>query len=78
MEIGWIMGIIFVFVTIIFLVVAFLLPEWVGITGKKAQEVMAEQQGATTATEEVLHIDEQDSTIKTVTDKENKTTISKV
>ncbi len=45
MEIGWIMGIIFVFVTVIFIAIAFLLPEWVGITGKKAQEVMREQQG---------------------------------
>lgn len=71
MEIGWIMGIIFVFVTIIFLVVAFLLPEWVGITGKKAQEVMAEQQGTTTATEEATNTYKHDSTNKMDTENEN-------
>jgi hypothetical protein len=45
MEMGWILGGLFVFVTMIFLVVAVFLPEWVGITGKKAQQTMKEQQG---------------------------------
>ncbi len=45
MEIGWILGGIFIFVTILFLVIAIFLPEWVGITGKKARETMKEQQG---------------------------------
>jgi hypothetical protein len=45
MSIGWIMGGFFVFVTLLFIVVAIFLPEWVGITGKKAKEIMKEQQG---------------------------------
>jgi hypothetical protein len=45
MEIGWIMFGFFVFVTLIFMVIAFFLPEWVGITGKKAQEYIKEQAG---------------------------------
>jgi hypothetical protein len=45
MEIAWVMGIFFTFVTIIFITVAVLLPEWVGITGKKAQAIIREQQG---------------------------------
>jgi lipopolysaccharide export LptBFGC system permease protein LptF len=44
MEIGWILAVFFIFVTLIFLIIAFFLPEWVGITGKKAQEIMKEQQ----------------------------------
>ena len=42
MEIGWIMGIFFVFVTIIFIGVAIFLPEWVGITGKQARAILEE------------------------------------
>ena len=45
MEIGWILGGLFVFVTIVFVVIAVFLPEWVGITGKKARQTMKEQQG---------------------------------
>lgn len=45
MEIFWILGGLFVFVTIIFLAIAVFLPEWVGITGKKARQTMKEQQG---------------------------------
>ncbi len=45
MEIGWLMFGFFVFVTLIFVAIAFFLPEWVGITGKKAQEYMKEQAG---------------------------------
>lgn len=45
MEIGWIMGAFFTFVTIVFIVIAIFLPEWVGITGKKALQTMEEQRG---------------------------------
>jgi hypothetical protein len=45
MEIAWVMGIFFTFVTIIFIAVAIFLPEWVGITGKKAQAIIKEHQG---------------------------------
>jgi hypothetical protein len=45
MEIGWILGGIFLFATLIFIAICFFLPEWVGITGKKAQQNMKEQQG---------------------------------
>lgn len=45
MEIGWILGGVFVLTTIIFMAVAVFFPEWVGITGKKARETMKEQQG---------------------------------
>ncbi len=45
MEIGWILGGIFIFVTLIFIAIAAFLPEWVGITGRKARETMKEQQG---------------------------------
>jgi hypothetical protein len=43
MELAWILGGIFVFVTLIFIAICFFLPEWVGITGKKAREIMSEQ-----------------------------------
>ena len=43
MEIGWILTGFFIFVTLIFIAVAIFLPEWVGITGKKAKEIMKEQ-----------------------------------
>ncbi len=42
MEIGWILGAVFVVSTLIFIAIAFFLPEWVGITGKKAHEIMKE------------------------------------
>jgi hypothetical protein len=38
---------IFIFSLFIFAAIAFFLPEWVGITGKKAKEVMSHQQGDT-------------------------------
>lgn len=38
------MGIFFIVVTMIFVSVAVFLPEWMGITGKKAQQIIAEQQ----------------------------------
>ena len=49
MEIGWIMGGFFTFVTIVFIVIAVFLPEWVGITGKKALQTLEEQRGSTEA-----------------------------
>ncbi len=45
MGLGWIMTGFFVFVTLVFVVIAFFLPEWVGITGNKAKEIMKEQTG---------------------------------
>lgn len=45
MEIGWILGGIFVLTTIAFMALAVFFPEWVGITGKTARETMKEQQG---------------------------------
>jgi hypothetical protein len=38
MSIGWILGGIFLFVTLIFIAICFFLPEWVGITGPKARQ----------------------------------------
>lgn len=45
MELAWILGALFVFVTLVFVAICFFLPEWVGITGKKAKQTMIEQQG---------------------------------
>jgi hypothetical protein len=44
MEIGWIMGFFFIFVTIIFIAIAVFLPEWVGITGKHAKSILQEHE----------------------------------
>ncbi len=51
MPIAWIMGGFFVFVTLIFFAIAFFLPEWVGITGKKARQTMIDQKGDPAADE---------------------------
>lgn len=45
MEIAIAMGVFFVLFTMAYIAMALFLPEWVGITGKKAKEVMKEQQG---------------------------------
>lgn len=45
MEMIWVLGGIFIFATLLFMAVAFFLPEWVGITGKKAIQNMKEQAG---------------------------------
>lgn len=45
MEIGWIMGAFFVFLTVVFMALYFFLPEWMGVTGNKAKEVIEHQQG---------------------------------
>lgn len=44
MELIWIMLGFFLFITIIFVVVAVAFPEWFGITGKKALEIQKHQQ----------------------------------
>ncbi|TGM27911.1 hypothetical protein EHQ82_01720 [Leptospira selangorensis] len=44
MSIGWIMGAFFAFVTFVFIAICFFLPEWVGITGKKARRTIQEHQ----------------------------------
>lgn len=45
MEIISVLMVFFIIVTMIFVAVAYFLPEWLGITGKKAQDIMAHQQG---------------------------------
>ena len=45
MSIGWMMAGFFIFITLLYVVIALFLPEWVGITGKKARDIMKEQQG---------------------------------
>jgi hypothetical protein len=44
MEIGWIMGGFMLFCIFIFIAVALLFPESVGITGKLAKKIQAEQE----------------------------------
>lgn len=46
MEIIWILIGFFALVTMIFIVIAIFLPEWVGITGKKALEIQKHQNTA--------------------------------
>ncbi len=38
------MGFFFIFVTMVFVVIAVFFPEWLGITGKKAKEIIAAQE----------------------------------
>lgn len=45
MDLIWIMTGFFVFITIVFLVLAFAFPEWFGITGKKALDIQKHQSG---------------------------------
>lgn len=44
MDIVMAMAIFFIIVTMIFISVAIFLPEWMGITGKRAKQIIAEQQ----------------------------------
>ena len=44
MELFWAMFIFFMIVTAVFIVIALMFPEWVGITGKKALEIQKHQQ----------------------------------
>ena len=41
MEIGWIMGGLFTILTVIYIAVALVAPEWVGIQGRAAKEIEA-------------------------------------
>lgn len=45
MEIGWLLGILFTLSTLVFIVIAVMFPEWVGITGKVAKEFEKQQRG---------------------------------
>ncbi len=45
MEMIWIMFAFFIFVTILFVVLAVAFPEWFGITGKRALEIQRHQAG---------------------------------
>lgn len=45
MELAIGMTMFFIVITMIFVAIAVFLPEWIGITGKKAHEVISEQQG---------------------------------
>ncbi|MBK9323481.1 MAG: hypothetical protein IPM97_11170 [Bdellovibrionaceae bacterium] len=44
MEVGLTLSVFFLICTLIFVFIAIFLPEWVGITGKKAKSIMEEQQ----------------------------------
>ncbi len=46
MDVGWILGFFFIFCLVAFFAVAFFLPEWVGITGKRAGEIQKHQEEA--------------------------------
>ncbi len=56
MELALGMTFFFIIITMIFVAVAIFLPEWIGITGKKAKEIISEQQGdvAPTATDSAV------------------------
>lgn len=43
MDLLWIMIIFIIVVMVAFFITVLLLPEWVGITGKKAKEIMEHQ-----------------------------------
>lgn len=44
MDVVVVLGIFFIIITAIFIAVAFFLPEWLGITGQKAKEVIKSHQ----------------------------------
>ena len=50
MELFWVMLGFFIFITIVFVVLAFMFPEWFGITGKRALEIQKHQSGDTDET----------------------------
>lgn len=39
----WALTVFFIFITVVFLVIALAFPEWVGITGKKALDIQKHQ-----------------------------------
>lgn len=43
MEFAFVMIGFFIFVTMVFVVIAVFFPEWVGITGKRAKEIQEHQ-----------------------------------
>ena len=45
------MGFFFILITMIFVAIAVFLPEWLGITGKKAKQIIADQQAQAEKTE---------------------------
>ncbi|MNL47495.1 hypothetical protein D3C87_1702870 [compost metagenome] len=46
------MGVFFIIVTMIFVAIAVFLPEWLGITGKKARQIMKDQEDNEEPTDE--------------------------
>ncbi|HWU42508.1 MAG TPA: hypothetical protein VN132_03685 [Bdellovibrio sp.] len=44
MDLVMAMSLFFVIITMIFVAIALLLPEWMGITGKRAKKIIADQQ----------------------------------
>ena len=44
MDLMWVMFTFFIFITVLFVVLAMAFPEWFGITGKKALEIQKHQQ----------------------------------
>ena len=44
MELVWVMITFFIFITILFIVMAIAFPEWFGITGKRALEIRKNQE----------------------------------
>jgi hypothetical protein len=43
MDFAWILGIFFIFTTVIFMILAFFLPEWIGLSGETAKKITAHQ-----------------------------------
>lgn len=62
MEIALILGALFIFCTMAFLAVAFFLPEWVGIQGKKAQEIEEAHRGDHSSRQDPVVSNRQDHT----------------
>lgn len=50
MELFWLMFGFFIFITILFVVLAIIFPEWFGITGKMALKIQKHQAGDTDET----------------------------
>lgn len=67
MELAIAMTMFFIVITMVFVAIAIFLPEWIGITGKKAHEVISEQQGLSES-KEFLAPETQVSTAKTKND----------
>lgn len=45
MEMIVVLGIFFIFITFVFIGIAIFFPEWLGITGSKAKEVIRSHEG---------------------------------